>query len=497
MPAALRVPAPTSRAGPSRLPAPRRPRLAALLLLGALPLATPEAARAAAPAAHAHVNPAQSNPAQSNPALSNPAPAGGPGQKTKPAAAAEQPLAGGTRIAAVVNGDVISNNDIDNRARLFALSTGLPMSPEVLDRLKPQILRQLVDDKLRVQEAQRRKIVIQDAQIAGAIREIEQRNNLPAGAMRQKLAVDGVSQRTLIDQIRAQLAWTQVLRELMAQKVTLSDADVAEKQKLLTQQVGQPEYRLGEIFIPVDDPANAADAQRFAETVINELHAGASFALVAAQFSQTQTALEGGEIGWVQTNQLDPEVARLVTQMPVGAVSNPVKVPGGFTVVALQGKREVGRDIGTSVTIRQAFLPFSSPLDQQAPTDQQRQALAKARQVSSTIHGCEQMDQYAKANNPANRPVDPGEVRVEGVNPPVFRQMLATIPIGKATEPLISRDGIAVIVVCTRQEKNAAEITAQEVQRQLINEHVEMLSRQTMRDLHRQASVDMRAPGRV
>ncbi len=83
----------------------------------------------------------------------------------------------------MVNGDVISEADIANRARLFAISTGLPMSPEVIDRLKPQILRQLIDERLRVQEAQRRKIVIQDAQIAAAIKDIETRNSMPAGAL--------------------------------------------------------------------------------------------------------------------------------------------------------------------------------------------------------------------------------------------------------------------------------------------------------------------------
>ena len=105
------------------------------------------------------------------------------------------------------------------------------------------------------------------------------------------------------------------------------------------------------------------------------------------------------------------------------------------------------------------------------------------------------MEQVAHATNAANRPSDPGEVRVEGVNPPVFRQLLASIPIGKATEPLVSRDGIAVIVVCTREEKNTGEITAKDVQRQLVGDHVEMLSRQMMRDLHREASIDMRSGG--
>jgi peptidyl-prolyl cis-trans isomerase SurA len=409
---------------------------------------------------------------------------------------AEPTLSGGSRIAAVVNGDVISEPDIANRARLFAISTGLPMSPEVIDRLKPQILRQLIDERLRVQESQRRKIVIQDAQIATAIKEIESRNNMGPGSLRAKLASDGVSTRTLIDQIRAQLAWSQLLREMVGQKINVSEAEVAEQQKLVAQRVGQTEYRLGEIFIPVDDPANSIDAQHFAETVISELRAGAPFPMVAAQFSQTQTALQGGELGWQQTNQLDPAVARIVSQMPVGAISNPVRVPGGFSVVALQAKREIGNELATIATLRQAFFPFTTPLtDPQNPTEQQRQALAKARSTASSVKGCEQMETFAKANNAPSRPVDPGEIRVEGVNPPAFRQLMETIPLGKPTEPLISRDGIAVITVCSREQKNVGEITATDIQNRLINERVEMLSRQAMRDLHRKASIDVRRNG--
>jgi peptidyl-prolyl cis-trans isomerase SurA len=419
-----------------------------------------------------------------------------PKPSASPGSAAEEPLTGGSRIAAVVNGDVISEADIANRARLFAISTGLPMSPEVIDRLRQQILRQLIDERLRVQEAQRRKIVIQDAQIAAAIKEIETRNNMQPGALRAKLASDGVSTRTLIDQIRAQLAWSQMLREIVADKVNISEADVAEQQKLQAQQVGQTEYRLGEIFIPVDDPANSADAQRFAETVITELHAGAPFPLVAAQFSQNQSALQGGELGWVQTNQLDPAVARIVTQMPVGAVGNPVRVPGGLSIVALQAKREIGHDMATIVTLRQAFVAFTTPLnDPQNPTEQQRQALGKAHSIETSVRNCDQMEATAKGINGPNRPIDPGEVKVEGVNPPAFRQLLATIPIGKPTEPLISRDGIAVLTVCSREQKNVGEITTADIQHRLVEERVEMLSRQTMRDLHRKASIDLRNRG--
>ena len=399
-----------------------------------------------------------------------------------------------TQIVAVVNGEVISNIDVDNRARLFALSTGMPLTPDVIDRLKQQILRQLIDERLRMQEVQRRKIVIPDKAIAAAIHDIESRNNLPAGGLRQKLAADGVSQRTLIDQIRTQLGWGQVLREQLGQQVNISDAEIAERQRILVQQVGKPEYRVGEIFVPVEDPAATADAERFAETVIAELRRGAAFPVVAAQFSQNQTALQGGELGWVQANQLDPEVARLVAEMPVGAISNPVKVPGGFSIVTLQGKRDIGREMGTVLSLRQVFLPFTGALNSQAPTDQQKQTLDKAKSIAASVHSCEQMEQANKANN-SPRPADPGEVRLEAINPATLRQVLATLPPDRTTQPLVTTDGIAVLIVCSREQKNIAQESNDQVRAQLLNDRVELTSRQLIADLRRRARIDIRSGG--
>jgi peptidyl-prolyl cis-trans isomerase SurA len=397
-----------------------------------------------------------------------------------------------TRIVAVVNGEVITNIDVDNRTRLFALSTGLPMSPDVLDRLKSQITRQLIDERLRMQEVQKRKIVVPDKDIAQAIRDIEQHNGLPPGALRQKLAADGVSQRTLIDQIRTQLGWSQVLRQQLGDQAQVTDAQVAEQQKLEAQLVGKPEYRVGEIFIPVEDPANRADAERFAETVIAELRKGAAFPVVAAQFSQTQSALQGGELGWVQPNELDPEVAQLVQQMPIGAISNPVPVPGGFSIVTLQGKREVGHDMATILNMRETFLPFSTTLNPQEPTDQQKQTLEKARAISASVHSCPQMEQVAKANN-SPRPADPGDIRLDTINPPAFRQLLATLPFDHASQPLVAADGIAVVIVCSRDEKNLATMTDPEMRSRMLSERVELASRQLQRDLRRQAVIDIRS----
>lgn len=394
-------------------------------------------------------------------------------------------------IVATVNGSVISRADVTNRGRLFAISGGLPVTPEVLDRLRAQITRQLIDERLRLQESQRRHIIITDKQIADAIGEIEHRNNLPPGALRAKLAGDGVSLRTLIDQIRVQLAWTQVLRQQLADNATITPAEIAEQEAALKNQTGRQEYRIGEIFIPIENPEQTADAQRFAETVIAQLRAGAPFGVTAAQFSQSQNALSGGDLGWTEANQLDTGVARVAAEMPVGAISNPIQVPGGLSIIQMRAKREIGNDIGTVVSLRQTFLPFVTPLNPQAPTEQQRQALEKAKSISAGVHSCAQMEEANKAAGAA-RPADPGEVRLEGVNPPQFRQILATLPPDRASQPLVSPDGIAIVIVCGREQKNLASLTKEEISNKILSERIELASRQLQRDLRRKGMIDER-----
>ena len=405
-----------------------------------------------------------------------------------PAAATVTP---GEHIVAVVNGDVISQGDVDARGRLFALSTGMGVSPDVLARLRPQVTRQLIDERLRLQEEQKRKIVVTDKEIADAVAGIEQRNGMPVGALRAKLSAEGVALRTLYDQTRVQLGWTRVLRDELGPRAEISEADVAAEQAVLKAQSGQTEYRIGEIFLPIDDPSKAADTQRFADTVIGQLRAGAPFSVVAAQFSQSQTALQGGDAGWVHLDQEDPQVTAVLKEMPEGAISNPIRVPGGIDIVTLRGKREVGRDMATMISLRQVFLPFSTPLDPANPTDQQKKQLVTAQGLAKTVHSCDAMEAAAKSVN-SPRPANPGDVRQETLNPQM-RGLLGSLAPEQMSKPLVSSEGIGLIMVCARDQKNVAEGgSKEEIGQRLLNDRVELVSRQLVRDLRRKAVIDVR-----
>jgi len=393
------------------------------------------------------------------------------------------------RIVSVVNGDVITANEVTNRSRLFALNSGMGASAEVLTRLRPQVTRLLVDERLRTQEVQRRRVLVSDADVAEAVGDIEQRNGLPAGGLAAQLRNSGIEPRALYDQIRNQIGWARLVRGMLGNQGEVAQREVDDFIAAHKARTGEPEYLVSEIFIPVDEASAEADVRRFVDDVVAQLRRGVPFPAAATQFSQSQTALQGGDMGWVRPDEFDPAVGRIVSQMPPGAIANPTRVPGGFQIIALRQKRETGRELATLVTLRQSFYPFSAPLDPQAPTQQQRDAVERAR----TLEGksCEAID-AAGRGGPNNRPSDPGTVRLDTMQPPPLRQLIAGLPVGRGSQPIITPDGVMVIAVCSKETRNLAELTPDQAKAQIMRERAELISRQMQRDLRRRATIEAR-----
>jgi peptidyl-prolyl cis-trans isomerase SurA len=183
----------------------------------------------------------------------------------------------------------------------------------------------------------------------------------------------------------------------------------------------------------------------------------------------------------------------VVERMPPGAISNPIRVPGGYQIVALRNKRESGRDMATMLSMRQAFFPFTSALDQNNPTPQQRDQVERAQRLAQEARSCNAVEQAAARIGGGERPSDPGPIRLETVTPPPLRSLLAGLQPGKASQPILTPEGVIVMMVCSREQRNLAELTPDQLKNQLLRDKVENLSRQLQRDLRRRATIEMRS----
>jgi peptidyl-prolyl cis-trans isomerase SurA len=390
-------------------------------------------------------------------------------------------------IVAVVNGDVVTRSEVESRRRLLALSAGMAGDAGVQGG--DQILRLLIDERLRIQELSRRRILVTDQDIASSVANIESRNGLPPGGVVQNLRRAGIEPRVLYDQIRAQIGWARLLRGMLGEQANIPEAEVNEFLAAQRARLGEPEFLVSEIFIPVENPGQEAQVRRFVTDVIQRLRQGVPFPMVAAQFSQSQSAIQGGAMDWMTGDRFDPAVASILKQMPEGAISNPIRVPGGFEIVMLRDRRVSGRDMATIMNMRQVFLPFEGQVNPQAPTAQQLAQLQRAQTLSDQARGCEAMDAAARGSP---RPADPGPVRLDNINPPELRDLLGNLPIGRATQPIISMDGALIFMVCARETRNMAEANPQQARDILLRDRIELLSRQLQRDLRRRAQIDIR-----
>ncbi len=250
------------------------------------------------------------------------------------------------RPAAVVNDDIISVLDLTMRMQLSIIAAGVEDSQEVRRRLTSQVLRGLIDERLQMQEATRLDIEVTDVQVAGALEQISQQNQMTEGQFLTMLRNRGVIPTTLIDQIRAQIAWQTVVQRRLRPTVVISTEEVEEVVNRLSARRGSIERRVAEIFIPVESAAKEAEGLANANRLLDELRRGANFAGLARQFSQSGTATLGGDLGWVQDGELDEELNSALLQMGPGDISRPIRTLTGYQILLLRDMRKnEGQDI--------------------------------------------------------------------------------------------------------------------------------------------------------
>ncbi|MEM6810856.1 MAG: peptidylprolyl isomerase [Pseudomonadota bacterium] len=243
-------------------------------------------------------------------------------------------------IAATVNDDAISASDVDDRLKLFFASSGMPPTKENEQRAKEQVLDVLIEEQLKIQEALRNNIEISDEEVEEGFVNLAAQNGLEAEDFAKALQSQKIPRSTLLKQIRAQISWSKVVRSVLRPQINITEVDVKARLERMTQNMGSDEYRVSEIFIPVQDEAKEDEMMDLAKKLIGEIQAGrAPFGLVAAQFSKSESAQAGGVIGWKTPDELPKELSLVLKTMEEDQISPPIRTMTGVTVLKVDEKR--------------------------------------------------------------------------------------------------------------------------------------------------------------
>ncbi|MEM8833596.1 MAG: peptidylprolyl isomerase [Pseudomonadota bacterium] len=243
-------------------------------------------------------------------------------------------------IAATVNTDAISMVDVDERLRLFFISSGMPPTEENQQKGRQQVLDVLIEEQLKIQEAERNNIEITPEEIEEGFMALAQQNNLESEQFEQALGQQGIPKDTLLKQIKSQIAWTKVVQSVLRPRINVSENDIDARMDQMKKGMGSDEYFASEIFLPVQSDDDEEKMMDLAQKLSDEIQkGGARFSLVAAQFSKAQSAAQGGQMGWVSEEEIPKELALVLRTMEVGTISPPVRGLSGITILGLQDKR--------------------------------------------------------------------------------------------------------------------------------------------------------------
>ena len=177
--------------------------------------------------------------------------------------------------------------------------------------------------------------------MAQARRTVEERNGIDAGGFDEFLRSQGLDASTVSDQLRAELLWSKLVRSRLGPSVSVGEGEIDEALARLEANRGRPEYRVAEIFLPVESGDRENEVLAAATSLYEQLAAGAGFAQIARQFSQSATAAVGGDIGWVVEGQLPSEIEALLARMEAGSIAPPVRAFDGYYIVSLIDRRTV------------------------------------------------------------------------------------------------------------------------------------------------------------
>jgi peptidyl-prolyl cis-trans isomerase SurA len=388
---------------------------------------------------------------------------------------------------AIVNGFVITGTDIDMRVALVTAASDAAISDEEMLRLRVQVLRNLIDETLKIQAAAAAEMEVKREEVEQTYQQLAAQNfGGDPKKMDEYLLSIGSSPASLKRQIEGEAAWENLLRRNIMPFVNVSAEEVNDSLKRMNEAKGTDEYRLGEIFLSATSENRAAVLAN-AQQIVQQLQQGGSFVAYARQFSEATTAVVGGDLGWVRLGQLPPQIAAVAREMQPGQLNGPIEIPGGFSIVYLINKRQVlMADPNEAVlNLKQISVMFPAGVTQ-------AQAEARVNEFGSFVDGLRGCaDVEAGAAKIGAEVVTNDQIKAE-VLPPQLRDIILNLQIGQTTPPFGNiQEGVRVFMLCGRDDpKDAGAPTFAAVMDQLEEERVNKRAQRFLRDLRNDAYIE-------
>lgn len=374
-------------------------------------------------------------------------------------AAQGKPIVMVDRIVAVVNDEVITQQELVARVD-FAFrqlrQQGTPLPPrEVIER---QLLERMINDRVQMQHAQIIGLRVDDVELDKALARIASENKLSPAQLRNALEKDGVPFNKFREDIRSQIILSRLREREVAQKIVITDTEVDNFIQGLQAQKGQgDEFNISHILITVPENASPEQLQTRrarAEEALAQLKGGADFRQVAAAFSDGPEALQGGLIGWRESNRLPGLFLDALRPLQAGGMTDLLRSPNGFHILKLNERRGGAAPIMVQQTRARHILIKTNELVSE--TEARNRLLTLKERLDNKADFAELARAHSEDGS-ASRGGDLGWL-TPGDTVPEFEQAMNALKPGEISPPVKSPFGWHLIEV---QERRTQDMTSE------------------------------------
>jgi peptidyl-prolyl cis-trans isomerase SurA len=398
------------------------------------------------------------------------------------------------RIVAVVNDDVVLASELETelqQARRRMSQREMSMPPA--DELRRQVLDRLIMRRLQLNRAERLGIAVDSASLDAAVRRVAQQNDMTLSQFRDALARQDMTMRDIRERLRRELTLQRLRRQQMRRRVNVTDQEI---DQYIEQNSGDNwEYNLSHILISAPEgasPKQLEQAREKAEDLKAELGDGGEFDTLAATWSDSRTALEGGEMGWRVRGEVADPLAERLPDMEPGEVTDVLQTPSGFHLFKLNDRRRQEREVVTQKRLRHILIEANDVVTD----DDARDRLQSLRQRMTA--GDAEFAELARANSDdpdsASKGGDMGWHR-PGALPPNLEEQVRRLDAGEVSQPFRSRLGWHIVEITDVRDKDVTEKTLRRDAQQAIRERKRGQEMELwLRQLRDEAYIDIRLP---
>lgn len=393
-------------------------------------------------------------------------------------------------IAAIVDDNIITTDDLNQRSKLMIAMAGGTVPKDALNRVKAQALQQLVNEALQTEEARRLSVNVTDENVEAAIADLEKSRGRPAGSLREFLKKNNIAESTMLQQVRTQLAWNKVVTQRLRRNVIISEDEISRAQLAEMNAPGTLHYNIAAISVAVPNKQSEEAAATLVGTMLEDIASGTAFEHVARRYVGRSDVVLNPSV-WVAEDKLEPPIAAALRGLKPGQVTRPLRSLKTFQIVQFRDRREIKPlPANTDLVLKDTLFPLGTK-EKPVPFEQALRA-AQSLQTSSEVCASEDVLLPAAAPQLAAR----GKFimgKLGSLSPEII-PLISMLGVGETSEPIASPEGLRVISLCEKTEPTVALADRSKVQEKLFGEKIELEAIKHMRNLRRDAFIEIKSP---